>query len=84
MLMKPTNKKGSTLVFSRLHDKAPETMKSAVNVNGAEDADPKTIAASEVMDALTAKDPRALAEAMESFISMCNYADESESPDQGE
>jgi len=81
--MKPVNKKGSTLVFSKLHERAPETMKPAADVNGAEDTDPKTIAASEVMDAINAKDPRALAEALSSLISMCDYEEE-ESSDEGD
>lgn len=77
MLMKPDKKKNAVAVIL----KAGGLPQPAAEVEGAEEIEPKVVAADEVLKAIEMKDARALAEAMEALISMCSeeeYAEEGE------
>lgn len=70
MMMSKKNK--ASMIIASLPKKAMEVSMPEMEM----EVDPQEVAAEELMSAITAKDPKALKEALKSFMSLCEDEDE--------
>lgn len=82
MIMTDDKKKLATLIIGSATKKSDEPVE-APTVENAEQDDSiaKETAASELLSAIEAKDPKALADAITALIELCSYDEASEAPE---
>lgn len=81
MLMKDDKKKAATLIISALK---PAPSKVAEKDGAEQEMNDHSIAADEILLAIEKKDVNALAEALKSFIQMCEYSEDEAEMEEGD
>lgn len=79
MLMKDNKKSAATIIVAKMRGPMQDEQLKTSEKDGAEvEQDEYSMAADEVLAAIEAKDPKTLAEALKSFVSMCMSKEQTE------